>query len=98
MDKVDAVSIDEVREARGATDSCDNADLLVRNAELLHDIKKGGENGEVTTCWTPSWVVSFELLLSKLFSGSGGGRVRHGLKIVRGLFCCDQLLGGGNDF
>lgn len=84
MDKVNAMGVHEVGKARGATDSCDNADFLVRNSELLHDIEKGSENGEVTTSGTPSWVVGFELLFSELFRGSGGGQVRHDRKMVKG--------------
>ena len=80
MDEVDPVRIDKVGKARGAADAGHDANLLVRNAELLHDIEKGSKNGEVATSGAPSRVVGFELLLGELFCGSSGGDVGHGEK------------------
>ena len=83
VNEVDAVGIHEVWEARRATDTGNDTNFFVGNAELLDDVEEGRENCEISASRTPGWVVGFELLFSQFFSGGGGGSVGHDESVVK---------------
>ena len=66
MDEVDAVGVDEIREARRAADAGDGADLLVREVELLQRLVERGQHGEITAARAPGRVVCGERFLGEL--------------------------------
>ena len=57
VNEMRAVAVDEIREARGATDPGEGDDLLVIELPFLEDFVIGGEHGEVAAAGTPGRVV-----------------------------------------
>ena len=66
---MNAVTIDEVREARRAANASDTDDLFMGILEFFQDLVEGGEDGKVSTARAPRWVVSGENFLGQLFLG-----------------------------
>ena len=98
---MNAVRVDKVGDTRGATNARDTDDFFMRNAELLYDIEKGGEHGEITATRTPGRVVGFELFFRKGCALWWGGHDRLDCEQWYGivvscvvLLCCEQLFGG----
>jgi hypothetical protein len=89
VDKVGAVTIDEIRKARGATDPRQSHDLLVLNLAFLQDFVIGSENGEVTATGAPGRVVGSNRFLGEFLAWwFGNGCITHkclSCRIARGL-------------
>jgi hypothetical protein len=68
---MDSVSVYKIGKAGRTPNSSDTDDLLVWNPEFLDNIKKGSKHCEIAASRTPSRFICFELLLCKLFGGSG---------------------------
>ena len=79
VDEVDPVRVDEVGESARAADSRDADEVSLLQFQLLNDIEERSEDGEVTTCRAPRWVICFELLFGELFCGLGRFVVGHGI-------------------
>ena len=96
VDVVAAVAVDEVGEARRATDARHRDDLLVRVIEFFEGAVVAGEDGEVAAARAPRRVVGGQGLLGErgAIGRRGGGRERagggHGRGGTRG-----ERAGGG---
>ena len=82
VDEVDAVRVDEIREARRAADARDGHDLLMRDLQVFERLVESGEDGEVAAAGAPSRVVGGERFFRELFLGGGRGGGDHGNQIV----------------
>src|SRR5256885_1189795 len=68
VNEVGAVAVDEIRKARGTTDSGNGDDLLVIDLAFLEDLVIGSEHGEIAATGTPGRVIGRYRLLGEFFS------------------------------